>query len=550
MQIQKFILPQTLLTLGALIVYAPDGFAQGSYGTTVNNTCKAYNGTSPYTGDCALCHTSGSKSQRLDPAWTWWQNQLQIPSPLLNFCPPQTNQAPQGTITAPANNATINVGTPVTFRSTGSDPDNNTPLRYAWNFAGGATNSTAQNPSVTFTKAGTFTVSLTVTDSLNRADPTPATITTVVNDPNANQPPNGSITAPAANQSIQVGQSLSFAGTGTDPNNNLPLSYAWDFGGAAANSTAQNPSTVFNTAGIYTVTFTVKDSLGLSDPTPATRTITVAAPSAACKDQDKDLFSPNGGVCGPIDANDADAAINPGVKEVCSDNIDNDCDGSKDGADTECQGGSCLEKLLSQIEITTATWGREDRELKVSGYSSTAGATVKLSDAITGVTLGTTTVRSGGDDDDDDDEGQSANRYEWRFEIERLAVVPCQVRVEINGRSGKRDVASAPTNCSTKPPAPNRPPVANNDYANTTERVAVNIAALGNDSDADKDKLSIVVFTKPRNGTVTRNGDILTYTPRRGFRGTDNFSYTISDQRGGTAKANVTITVRSRPRSD
>lgn len=549
MQIQKFILPQTLLALGALITYVPDSFALGSYGTTINNTCMAFNGTAPYTGDCTLCHAPlpAPKAQRVDPAWTWWQNQLQVPSPLLNFCPQQTNQAPQGTITAPANNAAINVGTPVSFSSTGSDPDNNTPLTYAWNFGGGATNSTAQNPSVTFTRAGTFTVSLTVTDSLNRADPTPATITVVVNDPNANQAPNGSITAPAANQSIQAGQSQSFAGTGTDPNNNMPLRYLWDFGGGAANSTAQNPSVVFDAAGIYTVSFTVTDSLGLSDPTPATRTITVGTSGAACKDQDKDQFSPDGGVCGPIDANDADAAINPGVKENCSDNIDNDCDGNKDGADTECQGGSCLEKLLSQIEITTATWDREDRKLRVKGYWSTAGATVKLSDAITGVALGTTTVRSG---DDDDEEGQSANRYEWRFELERLAVVPCQVRVEINGRSGKRDVASAPTNCSTKPPAPNRPPVANNDYATTIERTPVNIAALANDSDADKDKLTIVVFTKPKNGTVSKNGDILNYTPKRGFRGTDNFSYTISDQRGGTAKANVTVTVRSRSRSD
>lgn len=545
----KIILPHMLLALAALITYAPDGFAQGRYGTTVNNNCLAFNGTQPFTGDCTLCHapSPAPKAQRVEPAWTWWQNQLQVPSPLNNFCPQQTNQAPQGTITAPANNATINVGTPVTFSSTGSDPDGNTPLSFAWNFGGGAANSTSQNPSITFNTAGTFTVTLTVTDSLNRADSSPATITIIVKDPNANQAPNGTITSPAANASVQVGESISFAGAGTDPNNNLPLSYLWNFGGAAANSTVQNPTIVFDTAGIFTVTFTVTDSLGLSDPTPATRTITVGTSNAVCTDQDKDLFSPDGGVCGPVDCNDADAAVNPGATEACSDNIDNDCNGKIDGNDAHCKGASCLESLLNQIEITSATWEQDDRKLSVRGYWPTVGATVRLSDAITGAVLGTTRVRSG----EDDDEPQASNKYEWRFELERLAVAPCRIQVDIDGRSGTRDVTNAPVNCSSKPPADNRSPVANNDHASTTEKMPVNIAVLANDIDPDKDKLTIVAFTQANNGVVTRNGDILTYTPKSGFRGSDRFTYTISDQRGGTAKATVTVTVkRARSESD
>ena len=47
----------------------------------------------------------------------------------------------------------------------------------------------------------------------------------------------------------------------------------------AVNRTVEDPGTViFNTRGTYTVTFTVKDSLGLADPTPATRTISVKGP--------------------------------------------------------------------------------------------------------------------------------------------------------------------------------------------------------------------------------------------------------------------------------
>ncbi|MGA1824409.1 MAG: MopE-related protein [bacterium] len=46
-----------------------------------------------------------------------------------------------------------------------------------------------------------------------------------------------------------------------------------------------------------------------------------------CTDSDNDNFFAEGGVCGPIDCNDNDPTINPGGKEICEDNIDQDCDG-------------------------------------------------------------------------------------------------------------------------------------------------------------------------------------------------------------------------------
>jgi lysophospholipase L1-like esterase len=92
-----------------------------------------------------------------------------------------------------------------------------------------------------------------------------------------NQPPDGTITSPSGNVTIAPGQSVSFAGTGSDPENNVPLTYSWNFGsGGPPPSTSQNPGSVtFPNAGVFNVTFTVTDSLGLPDPTPATRTITV-----------------------------------------------------------------------------------------------------------------------------------------------------------------------------------------------------------------------------------------------------------------------------------
>ena len=191
------------------------------------------------------------------------------------------NQAPNGVINTPAGAVTITAGQSVSFTGTGSDPDNNLPLAFAWNFGGGATNSTVEDPgAVVFANAGTFTVSFTVTDGLGLADPTPDTRVITVTGGTGNQAPNGVINTPAAATTITAGQSVDFTGTGSDPDNNLPLSFAWNFGGGAANSTVEDPGNVaFANAGTYTVSFTVRDGLGLADPTPDTRVITVNPPS-------------------------------------------------------------------------------------------------------------------------------------------------------------------------------------------------------------------------------------------------------------------------------
>jgi hypothetical protein len=93
-----------------------------------------------------------------------------------------------------------------------------------------------------------------------------------------NQPPNGMIDSPSGNVTIDVGEWMEFFGTGSDPDGDLPLSFLWQFGTGSGipDSTLEDPGSVqFNNPGTFTVTFTVTDYLGLSDPTPATRIITV-----------------------------------------------------------------------------------------------------------------------------------------------------------------------------------------------------------------------------------------------------------------------------------
>lgn len=89
-------------------------------------------------------------------------------------------------------------------------------------------------------------------------------------------------------------------------------------------------------------------------------------------------------------------------------------------------------------------------------------------------------------------------------------------------------------------------PVVQGDFeANSATTIAA-ADILGNDTDADGDSLSIgtVDQTSANGGTVTLNGDgSVTYTPRLGFSGTDNFGYVVEDGRSGTDRGTVTLNV-------
>jgi hypothetical protein len=84
-------------------------------------------------------------------------------------------------------------------------------------------------------------------------------------------PPRGAITTPSGDMTITAGSATTL-GTSTSAAN-----YSWVFpGGSPATSTAQNPGNVtFSAPGTYTISLTVTDATGNSDPNPPTRTIEV-----------------------------------------------------------------------------------------------------------------------------------------------------------------------------------------------------------------------------------------------------------------------------------
>ncbi|TNG02904.1 MAG: hypothetical protein EP297_00730, partial [Gammaproteobacteria bacterium] len=95
----------------------------------------------------------------------------------------------------------------------------------------------------------------------------------------------------------------------------------------------------------------------------------------------------------------------------------------------------------------------------------------------------------------------------------------------------------------------NNPPVATDDFLATGIGEALDIAPadiLGNDSDPDEDRLKIEEFSKPTYGSVIEDAEgYLIYSPREGFKGSDSFTYTITD--GYDSKATATVTIHVGP---
>jgi trimeric autotransporter adhesin len=90
---------------------------------------------------------------------------------------------------------------------------------------------------------------------------------------------------------------------------------------------------------------------------------------------------------------------------------------------------------------------------------------------------------------------------------------------------------------------PGSAPQARGDTVMTVCGQAIDIAVLGNDSDADQDDLAITGVTTPTQGLAQVVDGMVRYTPSGDYVGRDSFGYTISDGRGGTASATVTVTV-------
>ncbi len=144
-------------------------------------------------------------------------------------------------------------GLSCSFTNSSSDPGGSIASS-SWQFGDGGTSS-SNSPSHTYGAAGTYTVTLTVTDNGGLTDATLKNVT--VTAPATNNPPTASFSNSC------TGLSCNFTDTSTDSDGTIS-SRAWAFGDGGT-STVATPSHTYATGGIYTVILTVTDDDGASD---------------------------------------------------------------------------------------------------------------------------------------------------------------------------------------------------------------------------------------------------------------------------------------------
>ncbi|MAY83141.1 MAG: hypothetical protein CMP59_03325 [Flavobacteriales bacterium] len=125
-------------------------------------------------------------------------------------------------------------------------------MNYHWWFSDGNASSRVQNPTHTFSQAGTYIVYLSIFDSLNTCFDSLSYYVTV---PQSNPQ--------ACNASFTVGidTNSTFTVLITNTSSNLPShQYSWDFGDNSTSSN-RNPSHAYQNFGDYLVCLTISDSL-------------------------------------------------------------------------------------------------------------------------------------------------------------------------------------------------------------------------------------------------------------------------------------------------
>ncbi len=182
---------------------------------------------------------------------------------------PRPNQAPTVDFSWTPENPTI--GQAVSFTPTVTDPDNDTPFTYSWDFGDGGT-STQANPIHTYTAAGTYTVKLEVTDRRGAKGTKEKTIRIL-------GAPVPTITGLTANPSSpEVDQDVTFTATATAPIAAPVTRWRFDFGDGEVREYENGGTTASYTAthkyaqpGAYTVRVQAQNSSGWSE----SRTLTI-----------------------------------------------------------------------------------------------------------------------------------------------------------------------------------------------------------------------------------------------------------------------------------
>lgn len=174
--------------------------------------------------------------------------------------------APEADFTYPTSACTNNA---VSFTSTSTGTDASTI--YTWDFGDATPTSNLQNPTHTYTTAGSYNVTLTVSNGASCSNTSPNAVITVTDAPTA--------TFTFTNNNQCAGTVVAFTNTSS---NTIPgtTNYSWDFGDTGT-SLLENPSHTYATAGTYTVVLTVINSNNCKTTSSPTIVTVTSSPVAS-----------------------------------------------------------------------------------------------------------------------------------------------------------------------------------------------------------------------------------------------------------------------------
>jgi len=249
--------------------HADLGYVNGSYSEGMRNVMLADTSTNPWG-----YHVFGlwdMHESYPEPFWYYYSPtqpsaqglSVKYVSDILIYSDDPAPVAPVAAFTATPTTGTA----PLTVRFT--DQSTNDPTSWTWDFGDGNSSWSEQNPVHTYAAAGTYTVTLTATNSAGSDDET-KTGYIVVNAP---------VVIPvAAFAATPTTGTAPLTVRFTDQSTNTPTLWSWDFGDSdTTNATMQNPVHTYAAAGTYAVTLIATNAAG-SDSETKSGYITVNAP--------------------------------------------------------------------------------------------------------------------------------------------------------------------------------------------------------------------------------------------------------------------------------